>query len=161
MSDIGSLLAPEAIVLDGVAADKAEAITLVGELLIGVGAVGPANLEAMHEREASVSTYLGEGVAIPHGTGAAKSAVVRDALAYVRFPDGVDWDGEKATLAIGIAAVGDGHLEILAELADILLDPDRAQALREATTVLEVLRMLAPGSQPDGVSPDADTAEGE
>jgi mannitol PTS system EIIA component len=98
----------------------------------------------MLERELSISTYVGEGVAIPHATLSGKSAVRRDALAVLRFPDGVDWGGEPVQVCVAIAAVGDGHVEILGELAQILLDPDRARQLREATRAQDVLALLAP-----------------
>jgi PTS system mannitol-specific IIA component len=98
----------------------------------------------MLARERSISTYVGEGVAIPHGTLAGKEAVLRDALAVLRFPDGVDWDGYPVSVCVAIAAQGDGHVELLGELAEILLDPDRARALREATDVDDVLRLLEP-----------------
>jgi PTS system mannitol-specific IIA component len=81
-------------------------------------------------------------VAIPHGTLEGKSAVRRDALAVVRFPETVDWDGHPVTVCVAIAAQGDGHVDLLAELAEILLDEDRAKALREATDPDEVLRLL-------------------
>ncbi|WP_345409762.1 PTS sugar transporter subunit IIA [Nonomuraea salmonea] len=96
----------------------------------------------MLEREQTISTYVGEGVAIPHGTAASKGTVKRDAICVVRFPDGVDWDGEQVTLCVGIAAKDDGHVPLLAALADILLDPERARALREATEVSQVLKEL-------------------
>jgi PTS system mannitol-specific IIA component len=97
----------------------------------------------MLERERSISTYVGEGVAIPHGTAAAKQVVLRDAICVVRFPDGVDWDGETVTLCVGIAARGNGHVPLLAALADILLDPERARSLREATEVHQVIKELS------------------
>ncbi len=142
--DPAALLAPGAIRLAERAAGKTEAIELCGQALVDSGAVEPAYVPAMLEREESVSTYIGEGVAIPHATLAGKESVIRDALCFIRFPDGVDWDGETVTVCIGIAATGDGHVEILAELAQILLDPDRAEALRGATTPATVLKMLAP-----------------
>ncbi len=70
------------------------------------GAVEPAYVDAMLERERSISTYVGEGVAIPHGTLAGKEAVVRDALCFLRFPEPVDWDGDEVTVCVGIAAAG-------------------------------------------------------
>ncbi|MGW4801660.1 PTS sugar transporter subunit IIA, partial [Nonomuraea sp. NPDC004297] len=97
---------------------------------------------AAMERERSISTYVGEGVAIPHGTNAAKDDVLRDAICVVRFPAGVDWDGEHVTLCVGIAAKNDGHVPLLAALAEILLDPERARALREATEVSQVMKEL-------------------
>jgi mannitol PTS system EIIA component len=138
------LLEERAIRLAEKATDRNDAIRRCGQTLVEVGAVEPAYVEAMLDRERSISTYVGEGVAIPHATFVGKSAVRRDALAVLRFPDGVDWGGETVTVCVAIAAVGDGHVEILSELAQILLDPDRARALREANRADDVLNLLAP-----------------
>jgi mannitol PTS system EIIA component len=146
-SPVGSLLASEAIRLDEQAADRDEAIRLCGQALVDVGAVAPAYVESMLERERSISTHVGEMVAIPHGTHAGKDEVYRDALSFLRFPGGIDWDGNRVVLCIGIAAKGDGHIGILAQLAQILLDPQRAAALREATDPDVVLRLLQPSRE--------------
>lgn len=138
------LLDPRAIHLTARAADRADAVRQCGRALVAVGAVEESYIPAMLDREASVSTYLGEGVAIPHGTLAGKDAVLRDALTVLRFPAGVDWGGHTVELCIGIAARGDGHIEILSELAQILMDPDRARALREATDPQDVIALLSP-----------------
>ncbi|WP_213453681.1 PTS sugar transporter subunit IIA [Rhizomonospora bruguierae] len=138
------LLDRDAIRLSERAATTDEAIRRCGETLVEVGAVTPAYVEAMLAREQTISTYVGEGVAIPHGTLTAKECVRRDALAVLRFPDGVDWNGNRVLVCVAIAARGDGHVEILSELAQILLDPERARALREATEPDEVLALLSP-----------------
>ena len=104
--------------------------------------VEPPYIDSMLERERSISTYVGEGVAIPHGTAEGKDVVRHDAICVLRFPGGVDWDGERVDVCVGIAAKGDGHVRLLSELAQILLDPDRARRLREATDADEVLRLL-------------------
>jgi PTS system mannitol-specific IIA component len=139
-----ALLDRRAIRLAVAATDKADAIRRCGQALVDVGAADPSYVDSMLERERSVSTYVGEGVAIPHGTLAGKESVRRDALSFLRFPDGVDWDGSPVTLCIGIAAAGDGHLDILAELAQILLEPERAARLRAATDPDTVLHLLRP-----------------
>ncbi|MFC4007158.1 PTS sugar transporter subunit IIA [Nonomuraea purpurea] len=136
------LLDPRAVFLHESAPDRAAAIRRCGRALVEVGAVEESYVEAMLRRELTISTYVGEGVAIPHGTAASKEDVKRDAICVVRFPDGVNWDGERVTLCVGIAAKGDGHVPLLAALADILLDPERARALREATEVSQVLKEL-------------------
>jgi PTS system mannitol-specific IIA component len=148
MSDIrDGLLAERAVRLGAHAAGKEAAIRICAELLAGVGAVDPEYAEAMLAREREISTYIAEGVAIPHGTLAGKAHVRRDALAVVRFAEPVDWgDGNEVVLCVAIAALGEGHLEILADLAEILLDPARAAALRAAADVTEMIRLL----QPDG-----------
>jgi PTS system mannitol-specific IIA component len=147
MPDPASLLERGAIRLHERATDREQAIRACGGVLVSTGAVDAAYVEAMLERERSISTYVGEGVAIPHGTLASKDTVRRDALSFVRFPETVDWDGEPVTICIGIAAQGDGHMPILVALAHILLEPGRAQALREADDPDEVLRLLQPARE--------------
>jgi PTS system mannitol-specific IIA component len=144
MAELVGLLERRAIRLAERAGDRDDAITRCGDALVEIGAVDPTYVAAMLARERSVSTYVGEGVAIPHGTLAGKDAVHRDALAVLRFPDGVDWDGVEVSVCVAIAARGDGHTEILSELAQILLDPRRAQALRDATDPDQVLNLLTP-----------------
>lgn len=136
------LLAEASIHLDASAASRDDAIRQAGQALLDVGAIEPEYIDAMIDRENSVSTFMGEGVAIPHGTLAGKDLVKQDALSLIRFPDGVDWDGNDVRLAFGIAAKGGGHIALLSQLATILLDPDRAEALRNATTVEQVYALL-------------------
>ncbi|GAA2377189.1 PTS sugar transporter subunit IIA [Dactylosporangium salmoneum] len=139
---MADLLARDAIRLGERAGSREEAIRRCGEVLVEIGAVAPAYVEAMLERERSVSTYIGEGVAIPHGTLGSKETVARDALAVLGFPGGVDWDGEDVRVCVAIAAAGDGHVDILAQLAEILMDPDQAARLRAAQTADDVLDLL-------------------
>jgi mannitol/fructose-specific phosphotransferase system IIA component len=140
---VAEMLDGSRIRLDGQAADKFEAVRQAGELLLASGAVDESYVASMLERENSISTYMGEGVAIPHGTNAGKAGVKNDALTVVRYPDGVDWGNGRAEIVIGIAAVGDGHLPVLAALAQVLMDPDRAAALRAARSVEEVQTLLS------------------
>lgn len=128
--------------------DREDAVRRSGQLLVAIGAVEPSYVDAMLERERDISTYVGEGVAIPHATAAGKQAVLRDALAVVKLAEPVDWEGGQVSVCVAIAARGDGHLAILAELAEILLDPERARALREADDVDDVIRLLQPATVP-------------
>jgi mannitol PTS system EIIA component len=144
---VPELLHRGAVRLDATATDREDAIRQCGEALVRTGAVEPAYVDTMLERERSVSTYVGEGVAIPHGTLDGKDSVRHDAVSFVRFPDGVAWDDNRVVLCIGIAAKGDGHVRLLAELAQILLDPDRARALRETKDIDEVVRLLQPAGE--------------
>lgn len=137
-------LTADAVRLGRTAADRADAIEQCGGLLVELGAVEPGYVSAMHEREASVSTFVGEGVAIPHGTDASRVLVRRTALAVLQFPDGVDWGGPTVHLAIGIAASGEEHLGVLSSLAGILTDPEKAARLRSAATPSDVFDLLAP-----------------
>lgn len=141
---MAELLVQDAIRLTCRATDRDDAIRQCGQTLVDIGAVTPAYVAAMLERERSISTYVGEGVAIPHATLAGKADVRHDALAVLRFPDGVDWAGERVQVCVAIAAVGDGHVHLLAELAQVLLDPQRASTLRDATRAEDVLDLLAP-----------------
>jgi PTS system mannitol-specific IIA component len=142
------LLQLRAIRLDERAADKEAAIRLCGALLTEIGAVDAPYVEAMVDREKSVSTYLGEGVAIPHGTLEGKDHVRRDALAVVRFADPVEWADGPVTVCIAIAAVADRHLDILTQLAEVLMDPDQARELRETTDPDRILQLLQPEETP-------------
>ncbi|GAB3839176.1 PTS sugar transporter subunit IIA [Dactylosporangium cerinum] len=139
---MADLLTGDAIRLHERAGSRDEAIRRCGEVLVSVGAVSGDYVDAMLAREQSVSTYIGEGVAIPHGTLNSKENVRRDALAVLRFPDGVDWDGNDVRVCVAIAAAGDGHIDILASLAEVLMDPDQAQRLRDATDPADVLQLL-------------------
>ena len=141
---MADLLARDAIRLQERAGSRDEAIRRCGAVLVEIGAVAPVYVEAMLAREQSVSTYIGEGVAIPHGTLGSKESVLRDALAVLRFPDGVDWDGNDVRVCVGIAAAGGGHIALLSQLAEILLDPEKAEQLRSATTAEQVYSLLTP-----------------
>jgi PTS system mannitol-specific IIA component len=148
-ADPGDLLELGAIQLDATADGAEDAIRQAGQLLVDTGAVDPAYVDAMLERERSVSTVMGAGVAIPHGTNESKDGVHRDALSFVRFPDGVDWNGKHVEIAIGIAARGNNHVGILSKLARILVDADSSAQLRGATDPQQVRELLAPDTEED------------
>ena len=146
MSDSGGALLTEEAVRFGVhVADRYDAVRQCGELLVALGVVTEDYVPAMREREDEISTYIGAGVAIPHSTAAGKKYVRRDALAVLRLAEPVDWDeGQQVSLCVAIAALGDRHLDILAELAEVLMDSERAEQLHQATTAHEVIRLLQP-----------------
>lgn len=140
------MLHREGIRLGRVAADRHDAIGQCGRLLTELGAVEAPYLDAMYAREAETTTYLGEGVAIPHGTEAGRPHIRHTSLVVVQFPGGVDWDGHDVRLCVGIAARDDRHLAILARLARLLGDGDTAARLRgarEEDTVERLLRTVA------------------
>jgi mannitol/fructose-specific phosphotransferase system IIA component len=132
----------EAIRLGRTAGDKWDAIRQSGELLDELGAIEPGYAESMFERERSVSTFIGEGVAIPHGTDASRALVRRTTLGVLQFPAGVDWDGERVTICVPIAARADEHVAVLSALAQILMDPRQAERLRSAVDPAEVHALL-------------------
>lgn len=141
------LLSKVSINLEASATGRDDAIRQAGAGLLAAGAVDATYLDAMIDRENSVSTFMGDGVAFPHGTLAAKRAVTADALSFVRFPDGVDWDGNDVRLAFGIAAMGNGHIALLSQLASVLMHPGRSAALRAVTTMDEVFALLEPPAE--------------
>jgi mannitol PTS system EIICBA or EIICB component len=136
------LLERSSIVLDGGTASRDDAITRAGELLVAAGAVEPAYVDAMHVREGSVSTAMGNGLAIPHGTNEAKVDVRRTAISFVRYPDGIDWNGKQVRYVVGIAALGNEHLKLLARIAEIFTDPAQVQQLENAGSADEVMAVL-------------------
>lgn len=146
---LAELLAEASINLDASATSRDDAIRQAGAGLLAVGAIDESYVNAMIDRENSVSTFMGEGVAIPHGTLASKDSVKSDALSLVRFPEGVDWDGNDVRLAFGIAAQGNGHIALLSKLATVLMDPEKASALRAATTTEQVYALLEPENEDD------------
>ena len=133
-----SLLAEDSIRLDCTAVDRFDAVRQCGAALVAAGAV-----------EETVSTFVGEGVAIPHGTLAGKESVKRDAIVVLRFPEGVDWEGNAVSVCVGIAAAGGGHIALLSQLAEILLDPEKAEQLRSATSAEQVYALLTPDPDED------------
>jgi PTS system mannitol-specific IIC component len=138
----GDVLREESIVLAGAATSRDDAITEAGRLLVASGAVDPSYVDSMHERETSVSTHMGNGLAIPHGTNDAKSAIHRTAISFVRYPDGIDWNGKPAEFVIGIAGAGNDHLALLAKIAEVFVDADQVARLRAAQSPAEVRAVL-------------------
>ncbi|MFK0403866.1 PTS sugar transporter subunit IIA [Microbacterium sp. NPDC090225] len=120
-----------------------EALQEATDILVSVGAVTPAYVDAMRQREETVSTFMGNGLAIPHGTNETKDAILASALSVVRYDGGVDWAGEPATFVIGIAGRGDEHLEILSQIAILFSDEDDVAKLTAAQTPDELFALLS------------------
>ncbi|HJA05177.1 MAG TPA: PTS mannitol transporter subunit IICBA [Candidatus Microbacterium stercoravium] len=123
-----------------------EALEEAAGILEAAGAVTGDYFQAMKDREETVSTFMGNGLAIPHGTDAAKDAVLGSALAVIRYDGGVDWgDGDTATFVVGIAGKGDAHLEILQSVAVQFGDDDTVARLSAAETEDELYTLLKGG----------------
>jgi mannitol PTS system EIICBA or EIICB component len=137
-----AILEASSVVLSGSATSKADAITEAGELLVSAGAVGAEYVATMHERETSVSTYMGNLLAIPHGTNEAKPSIRHSGISVVRYPDGIDWNGKEVKFVIGIAGAGDDHLKLLGQIAEVFIDEDQIARLVAATSVDEVQEIL-------------------
>jgi phosphotransferase system HPr (HPr) family protein len=155
-----SVLAPSAVVVGAAAKDKDEAIDRVGRLLVDHGYVTADYIDAMRDREAIISTYLGNGIALPHGTSEAQSTILKTGLAVVQYPDGVPWGDEPARLVIGLAATSDEHIGILSRLAGILGDAELCDQLAHEADPLEIHRVLT-SSDGDGsmAADEAPTSE--
>ncbi len=137
-----AVLPKEGIRLGLTAADKWDAIRQCGAVLSELGAVEDGYPDAMLEREKSVSTFIGEGVAIPHGTDESRALVRKTTLGVLQFPDGVDWDGQTVRICVAIAAKGNEHVTVLSALAQILMDPAQAEQLRGSASVDAVYDLL-------------------
>ncbi|WP_152220543.1 phosphoenolpyruvate--protein phosphotransferase [Pseudomonas sp. SCB32] len=129
--------------MDQRAADKQAALALLGAALEDDGLVAAGYLAGLQAREAQGSTYLGQGIAIPHGTPDTRHLVQRTGVRLMHFPEGVAWgDGQVVHLAIGIAAKSDEHLRLLQLLTVALGDGEMGEALRLAGSPEAVLQLL-------------------
>ncbi|MGB4777053.1 PTS sugar transporter subunit IIA [Microbacterium sp.] len=121
---------------------KEDAMREAADILEAAGAVTSAYFDAMQQREQTVSTYMGNELAIPHGTNETKDTILDSALSFVRYDGGVDWDGEPVAFVVGIAGKGDEHLDILSQIALIFSDEDEIARLKAAQTPEELFALL-------------------
>ncbi|MFP4978376.1 PTS sugar transporter subunit IIA [Paenibacillus sp. CN-4] len=143
-----SVLSENKIVMHAAAADKYEAIKLAGRLLVDAGHADEEYIAKMLEREEVVSTYMGGGLAIPHGTKDGKQYIRSTGLSVIRYPDGVDFGGdEPAFIVIGIAAAGDNHMEILTNVAMIFTEDDAIERVMNAATPAEIIAIFEGGME--------------
>jgi mannitol PTS system EIIA component len=139
MSDV---LTPSLIRVPGTARSKDDAIREAGEMLVDAGAVTPAYIDSMYERERSVSTYMGNYLAIPHGTNESKESIKRSALSVIRYDQPIDWDGNEVRFALGIAGYQGGHMDILSRVAIVFSDTDEVDKLLAAGSAEEIYDLL-------------------
>ena len=118
-----TILSKDRISLQASAVDKLDAIRKAGELLVKSGCVLPEYVDGMLTRERSMSTSLGNGVAIPHGMDENRAQVLKTGISVLQLIEGVEWDeGEKVSLIIGIASSSDEHVGVLSNLAEVVDD---------------------------------------
>ena len=123
----------ESIVLDGYGQDtRTTRSARRASCWSPAGAVEPAYVDAMHEREGSVSTYMGNGLAIPHGTNEAKDSIRHTGISFVRYTEPIDWNGKPAEFVVGIAGAGKDHMALLTRIAEVFLNKDEVARLRDA-----------------------------
>ena len=137
-----NVLELDRIKLHGEARTRDDAIREVGSMLVASGSVTQDYADAMFDREASVSTYMGNYLAIPHGTNEAKDGILNSALAIVRYDSPIDWDGNPVRFAIGIAGKGDDHLGILSGIAIAFSDEATVEKLLAASTPGEIAELI-------------------
>jgi mannitol PTS system EIIA component len=139
MSDVLTL---SQIRVPGTARSKDDAIREAGEMLVEAGAVTPEYIDSMFERERSVSTYMGNYLAIPHGTNESKESIKRSALSVIRYDQPIDWDGNEVRFALGIAGYQGGHMDILSRVAIVFSDTDEVDKLLAAGSAQEIYDLL-------------------
>lgn len=143
-----SVAKKDVIIADGIKLNqspvsKEQAIQAAGELLAKLGYVDASYVDAMQEREKLVTTYMGMGVAIPHGTTQAKGTVKKTGIVLLQYPEGVDFGEEKAQLVFGIAGIGDEHLDLLSKICEMLEDEEVLETLKTTADVNWVLERLS------------------
>lgn len=128
------ILSLNRIRLNATAIDKMIAVRQAGELLVGGGCVTPAYVEGMLAREKTMSTYLDNGVAIPHGQYDNREDILHTGISVLQVPQGVEWEpGETAYLVVGIAASGDEHIDVLTRLSEVVEDKEATDRLIKAS----------------------------
>lgn len=141
-----SILNESNILLNQTIESKEEAIKAAGKLLVQGGYVDEEYVPSMLEREKTVSTYMGNFIAIPHGTDESKSAIKKSGISIVQIPNGVDFSNDEeeklVTVVFGIAGVGDEHLDILSQIAVYCSEIDNVVKLADANSKSEIVQLL-------------------
>ena len=132
----------ENIVLNVESEPHEDAIRRCGQILVGGGYVNPRYIEGMIARNRGFTTAIGNCIAIPHGEKEYKQDIIKTGLSVLTYPQGIDWEGEKVHLVIGIAAKGNEHLEILENIVDRLDDSDAVLALVNANDKQAIYDLL-------------------
>ncbi|WP_031545374.1 PTS sugar transporter subunit IIA [Salinicoccus luteus] len=137
-----TMLKKENILMDQTVSSKEEAIEMAGRLLVQQGAVEEAYIDSMLEREKVVSTFMGNGLAIPHGTDEGKTSVIESGLSLVQVPAGVDFDGNEAKVVLGIAGKDNEHLDMLQKIAVLFSEEENAEQVINASSADEIIALF-------------------
>lgn len=137
-----ALLYPENVKVGCKADTKENVIRQVGQMLVDSGYVNPSYVDAMVKREESFSTYMGNELALPHGVEEAKKEIKASGIAVMIFPEGTDWGGETVKVVVGIAGVGEKHLQILSVIAEQAFEEGNMERIinGRAQEVYEILK---------------------
>ncbi len=140
-----SVLIKESILTNKVFLDNKEATIAAGNLLLENGYIEREYIDSMLEKleTQSFATYIGNGVAIPHGMSDGSKYVTNTGISVIQVPEGVDWNEEKAYIVVGIAANSDDHMNVLASLADAIEDVEDAKKLWSETSVEKIYELLS------------------
>jgi phosphocarrier protein FPr len=142
-------LTPQHIHLHAHAKNKEDAIRQAGRVLVDAGDIEPDYVQSMLGREQQANTFLGNGIAIPHGMGKDRELIKRTGVAVVQFPDGVEWNpGQVVRIVVGIAAKSDEHLSVLAALTDVLDDTATVDRLAHTSDPNEIINGLSRSATP-------------
>lgn len=140
MSDV---LTPQQVKVPGTATTKADAIREAGAILVVAGAVTEDYIDAMFQREDSVSTYMGNYLAIPHGTLDTRDSILRSGISVVRYDTPIDWEGNDVRFVLGIAGAQNSHLDILSKIALVFSDLNQVEQLLAAPSAQAVFDTLS------------------
>ncbi|WP_114602911.1 PTS sugar transporter subunit IIA [Staphylococcus sp. EZ-P03] len=135
---MSELFSNENIFLNQSFKDQNEAIEKAGQALVDAGAVTDSYIQAMKDREEVVSTYMGNGLAIPHGTEEAKNAVLQSGLTLLQVPEGVQWGDETAKVIVGIAGKDGEHLDLLSKIAITFSEEENVDRILNAQSAEEI-----------------------
>jgi mannitol/fructose-specific phosphotransferase system IIA component len=141
-SAMTDLVQQAGIKLDATASSPEEAVDICGKLLVELGAVTSAYADAMWEREQIFPSAIGMGFAIPHGTDESRVHVIFDQLVFVRLAKPIEWADDEVTCVLGIASQGDGHVELLGNLAEMIQDEDKLAILQNSQSPEEIAQLL-------------------
>lgn len=133
-----NLIPTENILINQTIENRDSAIEAAGSKLVEIGAVTEDYIAAMKEREAIVSTYMGNFLAIPHGTDEAKSAVLKSGIVLIQAPEGIDWDGNEVKVVIGIAGKDGEHLDLLSQIAIVFSEEENVERVINAQSAEEI-----------------------
>ncbi|ASE36623.1 PTS sugar transporter subunit IIA [Staphylococcus pettenkoferi] len=139
---MSELFSNDNIYLNQSISTQEETIQQAGQALVKSGAVTEGYIQAMKEREQLVSTFMGNGLAIPHGTDEAKTEVIESGLSLIQIPEGIDWDGETVKVVVGIAGKDGEHLDLLSKIAITFSEEENVERIVNAQSAEEIKQVF-------------------
>lgn len=139
---MSELFSNENIFINVSVASQNDAIEKAGQALVDSGAVTENYIQAMKDREDVVSTFMGNGLAIPHGTEEAKGNVIQSGLSLLQIPEGVDWNGEEVKVVVGIAGKDGEHLDLLSKIAITFSEEENVERIINAKSADEIKQVF-------------------